>query len=684
MIRSSRRFRLSLGLGLIGVGSLQLDTDSGHLTAPTPANVAAPAVSNHQWASDFGRAATSWQRRQGPRRQVVDVVCLVPDVPTFFEAIAAWDESHYFPILIDDTELTLKFVRAFRPARIIRYPRRAGPIPPQELWGTAAAAVGRAWSREASTPPGDSVPPRLGPTPPGAVLSAGSSPMLAGAVALAAGRFEPLLRCEIPGHFSDRPSRDEAIRLAVGLESRVSDTIGAYETLGDDCDFLTLAGNWPYSYQDKAGPGSFDDLVGRSIGAAGQPRWAFTGRLLGDPAASVYRAMCSLFLTPESALLLNTYTDPNPPWSEYRLTQAAGRLARVAPVTLREGNRANLSEWYRVFDQRNRFGFLMINTHGSPTMFHVPGGPAATGDIPPSVPTAIVMIHSFSAEDPNDPETIAGRWLANGAFVYFGALNEPFLYGFRPPTMVAELIGADLPLAAAVWRTSSEPYGQPWRLVYLGDPLYRLLARQRLLRAAGWAPVATWPAAEESPQPDSSATEADRLRWALKTALYRLQRTARPERPIDLAAFLLAIEREQLDSRFRTIHDALLIDTLLEADQGPVLLERLARIRRVAASSQVARTRQWLQLSALEKIVAARDLSRALAFWSEVLETDPPVSLLQVVTDRVAAVADTPVRRDAWRARLRNAQGSLDGRSPLAPLVAAELKRVEQQLTNSR
>ena len=54
-------------------------------------------------------------------------------------------------------------------------------------------------------PPGDAVPRRLGPTPPGVVVSAPDSPMLAGAVALAAGRFQPLIRWEIPDTVRRRP-----------------------------------------------------------------------------------------------------------------------------------------------------------------------------------------------------------------------------------------------------------------------------------------------------------------------------------------------------------------------------------------------------------------------------------------------------------------------------------------------
>ena len=45
-------------------------------------------------------AADSWKGSTGPRRQVVDQVCLVPDVASFLEAIALWDEQSFFPIQI--------------------------------------------------------------------------------------------------------------------------------------------------------------------------------------------------------------------------------------------------------------------------------------------------------------------------------------------------------------------------------------------------------------------------------------------------------------------------------------------------------------------------------------------------------------------------------------------------------
>jgi len=70
--------------------------------------------------SSLRRAADSWRQLLEQRRLVIDQVCLVPDVSSFLEAIAAWDERHFFPILIDEPHWVLPFLRAFRPARVVR------------------------------------------------------------------------------------------------------------------------------------------------------------------------------------------------------------------------------------------------------------------------------------------------------------------------------------------------------------------------------------------------------------------------------------------------------------------------------------------------------------------------------------------------------------------------------------
>ncbi len=77
------------------------------------------------------RAADQWRQSAGPERTVIDQVYLVPDLASFLDLIATWDEHSFFPILIDDPAWTLPFLRAFRPARVVRIASepRAGKEP---------------------------------------------------------------------------------------------------------------------------------------------------------------------------------------------------------------------------------------------------------------------------------------------------------------------------------------------------------------------------------------------------------------------------------------------------------------------------------------------------------------------------------------------------------------------------
>ncbi|MGC8639057.1 MAG: hypothetical protein ACP5XB_04175, partial [Isosphaeraceae bacterium] len=324
------------------------------------------------------RAASRWRESCGPDRVVIDQVYLVADLSGFFEAVAAWNEHSFFPILFDDPAWSLPFLRAFRPSRVVRVaasrgmgdgrnpPDRAFSPPDSRagargLWLAAERAVARAWTgddtAEPDLPAAGAVPRHLGPTPPGLVFSNPESPMLAGAVALAAGRFQPLVRLDpasaAPGliawdhrpqikTFHDVLSLSDARRLARLVEAKARAVASPIGGLGDQCDFLTLAVDWPYRYRNDAEPGvlrgehALDDLIGRVLQgdegglASARTRWAFTGRLLGNPAASVYRAMCSLFLDPGDSLLWDTYTGSGI-WSAYGMTDAAHVLGRLWP-----------------------------------------------------------------------------------------------------------------------------------------------------------------------------------------------------------------------------------------------------------------------------------------------------------------------------------------------------------------
>jgi hypothetical protein len=510
--------RGEVGFGRL-IGSKGLAAPGTEKEHPGGKNLA-PAIVEHMDDPRLGtlrQAAESWRRSAVSRRVVVDQVCLVSDLPTFLEAIAAWDERHYFPILIDEPAWTIPFVRQFHPARVVRYKgKRNSTGSTSETSGASAAARGEtAWlkaidavRRACSTPPepggvskgaaNTGVPAAQTP---GLVLADPDSATIGAAVALAAGHFQPLVRLGafhlppgVPGaaestrRFGDMLTLVEAWGFAHGIEARVSAAVGKYNQLGDDCDFLTLAGDWPFRYQVEEGEQpargiyALDDLIGRTL--AGGPslhgierstrRWAYVGRIIGDPAASVARAMGSLFLHPRSTLLWNTYGGGTP-WSTYAMRSAGAQLSRVVPGPIEhaEGPQSDLKHWHTALSPLNRFGLLLINTSGGPDFFSIGGGPGRPGDVPRGVFSAVSMIHSFSAANPADPETIAGRWLENGAYVYFGAVEEPFLVAFRPPGLVSELIAADVPLVAALRQSEGEPGGFPWRLLYLGDPLYR-------------------------------------------------------------------------------------------------------------------------------------------------------------------------------------------------------------------
>src|SRR6185312_2766311 len=135
MIRTKRRrWWLASLLVLLAIGE-------GPTSGQNPPRWISPTSINDPRLESIRKASATWELRAGPDRMVIDQVCLVPDMPTFLDAIATWDKGHYFPILIDDVESSFRFIRAFKPARIVRFPRSAAPIPAEKAWERAVAAV---------------------------------------------------------------------------------------------------------------------------------------------------------------------------------------------------------------------------------------------------------------------------------------------------------------------------------------------------------------------------------------------------------------------------------------------------------------------------------------------------------------------------------------------------------------
>ncbi len=485
-------------------------------------------------------------------------------------------------------------------------------------------------------------------------------------------------------------------------------------------------------------------MIGRVFDASPQAgwmeqtrrRWAYTGRLLGDPAASVARAMGALFLQPSSALLWNTYNGGKP-WSDYTMRPAAAELTvaigDAGSVVHRSGQEAGVADWHRAVDPVNRFGMVLFNSWGGPAMFAISGGVGRPSDIPRGTPAAVAMIHSYSAADPNDPETIAGRWLSHGAYAYFGGVNEPFLLSFRTPGLVAALLAADVPFVAALRQGELEPFGFPWRLVYLGDPLFRLQNaastpdRPRSKDEAqagnsGRIPASDWrrmalptrigqspnsPRVPVSNRPARSRvfdSEDDRFRWCLDASIANLvalpsaavtsktgDSTPAPAIASDgWRKVLREIRRDRLDRGLRPLFDELLIDAL---DEVGAVEELLARLAQVPHAERGPRVWQAIETGAMQQIARMSDdrditggFDRVLDLWDQVMRLNWPASshFPAHFSERVGTLALADSRRSRlWLDRLRHAGEAIavePSLSPHAATIAAERSRVRAQL----
>ena len=687
-------------------------TDRALRTGAAEAGFAGPLHLDDSRLASLRLAADSWKQMARPKRQVVDQVCLVPDVSAFLEAIALWDERHFFPILIDEPAWTLPFLRAFRPARVVRFAGRSRsqgqhdsarlPKPPSgsaDVWPQALEAVAERGPdpirpirhcRERIDALMGSTPRRRAwfspiPTPRCSRGLSLSLPVIFNRSCAcnhpASPTPSPGNRCS-PPRFGEVLSVTEALHFAASVEERVGSVFARYGKLGDDCDFLTIAGDWPYRYNiDRAdrpirGIYALDDLIGRGFDPTVRTgwlnqlrrRWAYAGRLLGDPAASAARAMGALFLQPESVLFWDTYSGGRP-WSDYSMNHAAGLLSRSVQnpgaILHRIGQQADLASWHRSVVANNQFGMVFFNSSGGTDWFSIGGGPGRPSDVPRGWPASVATIHSYSAADPSNPQTIAGRWLANGAFTYFGSVNEPFLLAFRPPGLVAELVTAGIPLVAALRQGDSEAFGFPWRLVYLGDPLYRLekkdVAQPRFsgrIAPNEWRKLAldyddwlvseiTPPSQRTSQVEPSCEFESDnaRLRWCLDAAVAdpaRLptDRVAQPSAVMRAKqasqAFhadgwlkvLMAIHRDQLDQMLRPWFDDLLIDALEEVGALEELMKRLVQI---PFAERGPRVWQAIEASAMHRLAllvdkpgTARGFLPVLDLWDQIMGMNWP------------------------------------------------------------
>ncbi|MFZ4574534.1 MAG: hypothetical protein ACOYN0_09065 [Phycisphaerales bacterium] len=428
-------------------------------------------------------------RQQLASWKPIGEVVIVTDAKSYVDAIASWTPARKFPVLIDlgdraSREHIARFVRAFKPARVARWtsdatadakPRGVGEASfarcgPGELRSALGSALGM------TTPPSDDAAiiarfKELNHTPAGIVLVGTGDPAWTAGLALAAGRAQPLSFIVASKSFGGAYNTDGAAAFAAGVESAAKSSGYSWDDIGDDLDAVTLALNVPVKFD----PGNtkerlaLTDLVGRHVdGPKAKQRWAWCGQIPGDAAAAAYRAMCSLFLEPRSAWVFDGYESTGD-WAEYDGTKAGHTLkAGGLLVETMDAPAQSASDWRTRVSRPVSAGLVMITTKGNNNFFDLQPGQCRSGDIPMlDLPAAVHIVHSWSAQQPDDRSTIAGRWLERGAYAYFGSVDEPFLRAFVPTPLLAQRIVSGAPFFVAA-RLDSGPV---WKTASIGDPL---------------------------------------------------------------------------------------------------------------------------------------------------------------------------------------------------------------------
>ncbi len=492
-------------------------------------------------------------------RNVGNLVVLVEDERSFAQAVSRWDEQTFFPVLFDDGWYSALFIRAFKPATILRYEADApGDLTADELMDAAAA----------HRPTDDANVP-----PPGLVIADPAGPHRAAALALAAGHHQPLGLIPSPSPvmpFIDPPALSQFNR-------KVMTAAGQSGVLKEDqpaC--LTLAGDYPMRYQievrGKKHTLAVDDLLGRDN--AGQ-RHALVGRTFGSRELALYQAMCSLFLHVDRTLLFDDYTNRNGPgFEQYRFDEAKRVLADHMAVAHVTNELVTVDNFEKLTTLGEPFDMVWINSSGRPRDWELYGtGRRLRHDatsMPIGWPRVMYMVHSFSAATPHRTDNLAGRAMVGGAYWYFGAIHEPFLNGFTPPDQVARRAAAGEPLLTAMRQTPGMPFHRPWKLMLFGDPLMRLRDAP-LARTEVELPDAFEPQPTESSHAMMGAPE--RVDWALRVL-------AEPEssKPGELALAcysLMGTEHEdrlaEVDMNVARRHPAaaMLVKQVVDAHQPP-------------------------------------------------------------------------------------------------------------------
>lgn len=453
---------------------------------------------------------------------VAPVLVIVADNASYLSAVSRWHTDQgrvLYPVLIDTVstesrEDIARFVRAYKPARIIRYKAPGDTKPDAEL--TDAALTTTLYSTfGTSSQQGylDTLAKRTAsPGPLGAVATCRTQPGALAAVALAAAYGEALILTDPQPAPSATLTFADADRLTGTITKGLTDQKLPFAGLGDQIDALTLCYDMPMKVvagnsdapanpvrELACKPGealALTDIIGRAPTGNRQGRWAFASQTCGNSAKQVYRAMSAIFLQPTAAAAFNGY-EQSGEFGKYNPTDAIKTLAAAGLETtiLDRPNQTNdnwrtwaaggfgsASLWPKTAGKQPAGGvldanLLLVNTMGNSDFFLLLPGKCYAGDPPfMNTPSVVHFIHSWSLQHGADPWAVGGRWLDRGAFCYVGSVHEPYLSAFVPQPEFARRLSKGWPIAAAarIQPEDRSPFAAPWRIAVVGDALWSM------------------------------------------------------------------------------------------------------------------------------------------------------------------------------------------------------------------
>ena len=421
---------------------------------------------------NLGDATMSLRKKDTPQHDVKPFesgkpIIIVPDRPTFLYYLSKWTPEKRFPIFVGADKYVEKFARVYNDGdnHYVYADKEKLPAIDQSLIYRvllASFAEGdlNSLNEEVSSDNLREYFVSHSIEPKGAVVTSLTSSELLGGLALASHHGQILDFYDPPSAplFGTYPEEvKEQIRKAI-MEHL--DSWGfEYRGLGKGIDTLTLALDMPIKYNHGF---SLDDAINRETPDAIRP-YAYTGRLMDlGKGLAVYQAMCSLFLDTTDALFFDRWPEK---WGRSLKLGCYEMRKKIPSVLFNE-----FKDWRRITDPLNTYDFIFVNAAGYPSDWS--GG--TMDDIPDTLPVAINFSHSSSANDPTNPDTIAGRFLVNGAYAYYGSISEPYADSFNVSYDIVSRMIDGIPFARATAEKDSLPSNRvkPWKLIFIGDPLF--------------------------------------------------------------------------------------------------------------------------------------------------------------------------------------------------------------------